>query len=347
MNDIDLFGDATLSSNLTSSGPALATLALEINAEHDAAENHARKAIEHARVAGDKLLLAKAQVEHGQWLPWLAANCPRLAVRTAQAYMRLADHWEMLAGKCATVAYLTINDALKLLNAPESDGDPATPSAFHDRIDAPSLPAPATVAAVAEMLAEFPEAERRAVLDHAAAATDLKLVRADAKYLHVSQARHEWYTPGGYIEAAREVMGGIDLDPASCEVAQDTVRATRYFDKEQDGLAQPWHGRVWLNPPFEAAVIKPFIAKLLADYRAGTVQQAIVLTDSATDTSWFHELANVARIVCFTKGRISFHSPSTDSQAPQRGQAFAYLGDRIDAFVARFREFGLVVEIRP
>ena len=124
MNDIDLFGDATLSSNLTSSGPALATLALEINAEHDAAENHARKAIEHARVAGDKLLLAKAQVEHGQWLPWLAANCPRLAVRTAQAYMRLADHWEMLAGKCATVAYLTINDALKLLNAPESDGDP-------------------------------------------------------------------------------------------------------------------------------------------------------------------------------------------------------------------------------
>ena len=124
MNDIDLFDDATLSSNLTSSGPALAALAAEINAEHDAAESHARKAIEHARAAGDKLLLAKAGVAHGQWLPWLAANCPAIAERTARAYMRLARHWTTLETKSATVADLTINDALKLLNAPDSDSDP-------------------------------------------------------------------------------------------------------------------------------------------------------------------------------------------------------------------------------
>lgn len=88
MNDLDLFGG--------DAGPALATLAVEINAEHEAAENHARKAIEHARAAGDKLLLAKAGVAHGQWLPWLSANCPRLAERTAQAYMKLARNWATL-----------------------------------------------------------------------------------------------------------------------------------------------------------------------------------------------------------------------------------------------------------
>ena len=81
-----------------------------------------------------------------------------------------------------------------------------------------------------------------------------------------------------YVAAARDVMGGIDLDPASCEVAQATVQAGRFFSKEQDGLAQPWHGRVWLNPPFEAAVIAPFVAKLLADYQAGAVEQAVILT---------------------------------------------------------------------
>ena len=124
MTDIDLFSDATLSSNLTSSGPVLAALAVEINAEHDAAESHARKAIEHARAAGDKLLLAKAGVAHGQWLPWLSANCPRLAERTAQAYMKLARNWATLERKSATVADLTINDALKLLTGPDSDVDP-------------------------------------------------------------------------------------------------------------------------------------------------------------------------------------------------------------------------------
>lgn len=116
MNDLDLFGGDT--------GPALATLAVEINAEHEAAENHARKAIEHARAAGDKLLLAKAGVAHGQWLPWLSANCPRLAERTAQAYMKLARNWATLQRKSATVADLTINDALKLLTGPDSDVDP-------------------------------------------------------------------------------------------------------------------------------------------------------------------------------------------------------------------------------
>lgn len=116
MNGIDLFdGDPN---------PALATLAAQINAEHDAAENHARKAIEHARAAGEKLLLAKAGVAHGQWLPWLAANCPRLAERTAQAYMKLAKGWPLLERKSATVADLTINDALKLLTGPDSDVDP-------------------------------------------------------------------------------------------------------------------------------------------------------------------------------------------------------------------------------
>lgn len=105
-------------------GPALETLAAEINAEHDAAERHARKAIEHAKVAGERLLLAKAHVQHGQWLPWLAAHCPAIAERTARAYMRLARNWATLETKTATVAVLTINGALKLLNAPDSDIDP-------------------------------------------------------------------------------------------------------------------------------------------------------------------------------------------------------------------------------
>lgn len=97
---------------------ALADLAAGINADHDAAEQAVGTALERARSAGGKLLLAKARVAHGQWLPWLASNCPRLAARTAQGYMRLAREWDTLASKYAEPAHLTVDGALKLLAAP-------------------------------------------------------------------------------------------------------------------------------------------------------------------------------------------------------------------------------------
>ena len=150
----------------------------------------------------------------------------------------------------------------------------------------------------------------------------------------------EWYTPSQYIESARVVMGGIDLDPASNPVANQTIGATTIYTIKDDGLAQPWSGRVWLNPPYKMPAIKLFCEKVCASYSAGDIEAAIVLTNNATDTSWWHLMTAVAQCVCFTAGRISFYNEDGEHSSPTNGQNFHYFGSNVDAFRTEFAQHG-------
>jgi hypothetical protein len=96
----------------------LPDLAARINHEHDQAEAAFRSGLLHARAAGELLLEAKGQLQHGKWLPWLKENV-RFSERTAQAYMRVAKGWPALEAKAQRVADLPFRDAVKLLAAPE------------------------------------------------------------------------------------------------------------------------------------------------------------------------------------------------------------------------------------
>jgi phage N-6-adenine-methyltransferase len=154
---------------------------------------------------------------------------------------------------------------------------------------------------------------------------------------------NEWYTPERYLKAARAVMGGIDLDPATSEQAQLTVRAKRFYTIEDDGLTKPWQGRVWLNPPYAQPAIGHFAEKMAAEVAARRVSQAIMLTHNYTDTVWFHTAAEPATAVCFTKGRIKFVDVNGVEAAPTQGQAFFYYGSKVDKFLEVFSEFGLVL----
>lgn len=100
---------------------ALTALAADIQREHEAAHGKAREALEHARRAGELLIEAKGQLEHGAWLPWLSEHCG-VSSRSAQRYMRLASRWGELESKHDTVSHLTLQGALDALAEPGEPG---------------------------------------------------------------------------------------------------------------------------------------------------------------------------------------------------------------------------------
>ena len=149
---------------------------------------------------------------------------------------------------------------------------------------------------------------------------------------HVSNnsGENEWYTPPEFIKAAHKVFadyGGIELDPASSEVANGIVNAARYFTAKDDGLSQKWDAQtVWLNPPYSSDLIGKFIDKTCAEVDSGRIKAAIVLVNNATETKWAQQLMSRAHRVCFPSGRIKYlDRDGAPANTPLQGQMFALL----------------------
>jgi ParB family chromosome partitioning protein len=166
------------------------------------------------------------------------------------------------------------------------------------------------------------------------------VVEEKKPHIAYNSGNNEWYTPPEYIEAAKKVMGNIDLDPASSDMANKTVKAERYFTAQDDGLSQVWQGKVWMNPPYAADLIGQFCSKLTWHYSTGDVSEAIALVNNATETAWFNALIEYASAVVFPKTRVKFRMPNGDTGSPLQGQAVIYFGKSPGSFMAEFKVFG-------
>lgn len=126
----------------------------------------------------------------------------------------------------------------------------------------------------------------------------------------------EWYTPAHIFQALTDEHGEtlrFDLDVASPGLDQAHVPAACAYTKQDDGLAQQWHGRVWCNPPYTRGLIDAFLERM-ANHANG-----IALVFARTDTQWWQNYAATADVVCFIEGRIKFESP--DRQKTQAATA--------------------------
>lgn len=144
----------------------------------------------------------------------------------------------------------------------------------------------------------------------------------------------EWYTPRHVVDAVVSAMGGIDLDP--CADPGKGIPAERHFTEADDGLAQPWRGRVYMNPPY-GRTIGAWVDKLAEEYEYGNITEAIALVPARTDTSWWAHLP--ASMVCFVTGRLSFSDHENAAPFPS---AACYLGRDGRRFAETFLSLGIV-----
>ena len=175
------------------------------------------------------------------------------------------------------------------------------------------------------------------------AVVDKRLLEAPA--VHKPLVQHltgsdEWFTPDRYLNAARDVLGGIELDPASISLANERVQASRFYTSEDNGLEQAWSARsIWLNPPYSET--NAWVSKWMATV-GFEVEEGILLVHANTETAWFQLLWGCW--LCFTDHRIRFERPDGNAgSAPPKGNVFAYIGPYHKMFREHFEAFGQIV----
>ena len=153
----------------------------------------------------------------------------------------------------------------------------------------------------------------------------------------------EWYTPPWVVEKARRVVGPFTLDPATCDRANQIVKAENIYTKEMDGLSRNWRvddltkSRIWLNPPYgRGGVCGIWVNKLMAEIARRNVEEAMLLVNSNTSSQWFHGLWSYP--ICFFYKRLKFISEDGQQKKdPTHANCLVYLGKNWPGFD---REFG-------
>ncbi|MCS6125734.1 hypothetical protein G3485_03380 [Shewanella baltica] len=176
----------------------------------------------------------------------------------------------------------------------------------------------------------------------------------------------EYYTPAPWPQLASQLMGGIDLDPASNEIANASIKAKSIFTKEVDGLSKTWHGTVWMNHPFHRGeqpcsskckkkacikrghhINKPipgngdWINKVISEYESGNIKEAVIITFCNSSEGWFLPLLKYAQ--CFPNGRVHYiKEDGSKADSCTKGSVITYIGKNVAEFARLYGEHGTI-----
>ncbi len=124
----------------------------------------------------------------------------------------------------------------------------------------------------------------------------------DLRYRDGDHPDQTQLTPGYVLRLVRHDLGGeIDLDP--CTTPDNPTGARTFYTTDDDGLEQPWGGRIFCNPPYGKAR-EPWVKRCAESGACGS--RVILLIPAATDTRIFREAASTATAIVFVTGRLKF-----------------------------------------
>lgn len=169
-----------------------------------------------------------------------------------------------------------------------------------------------------------------------------------------SSSSDVWYTPLNILARTCEVLGPIDLDPASDEHGNRRVGAGKYYTREQDGLTLPWHGTLFINPPGGKRGNKSmpalFWQTLMAARESGNIRHAIFLAFSAealqnTQGKGVPSICDFN--VCIPAKRLKFDTAAPVlKNSPSHSNAIVYVpgtANKAVAFETAFRDVGAIM----
>ncbi len=148
----------------------------------------------------------------------------------------------------------------------------------------------------------------------------------------------EWFTPRS-IFAALGVR--FDLDPCSPGLGH-WVPADRIYTEADDGLEQPWAGRVFMNPPFGGRNGHvPWLEKFIAH------GDGVGIVRAYTSSAWWHDYIPRVDALLFPRGKTKFIRPDGSiGKAPGHGIALVAMGPDCCRAVLK-SGLGMFWDLRP
>jgi phage N-6-adenine-methyltransferase len=134
--------------------------------------------------------------------------------------------------------------------------------------------------------------------------------RRRKRSVHFSSATCEWSTPPAlFAELDREHHFTLDVCATS-----ENAKCERFFTRQENGLAQPWTGRVWCNPPY-GRFIGRWVRKAFQSVQSGEAEIVVCLLPARPGSSWFQDYALLGE-VRFLRGRLRFGGAKNSAPFP-------------------------------